>query len=585
MRITLFLLLYLSITIVYPQKNGKDLPDILTAGKVDTVSVNRLNSLSQKIMLSNPDSAIKYAQNALFISKDLDYVKGEALALKLMAQGLIYLGKYEEALESTTNALNLYLGIRDELGAADVLRQIGTIKMYTGEYQLAIENYNQSIDLFKNNENLKGQAEAYNGLGNIEQKKGNYPQASEYLHHALALTQKLGDKEGEANALNNIGIIYEYTGDFEKALNNYFKALQIYNELDDQLGLAIGLHNAGIILKRTKKYDSALYNFEQAMAIDMKIGALDGVAYDKKEMGETYLLMERMDTAYIYLHDALLLSKKFNDPVVTVPTLIGLGKIHHAKNRTDSSLFYFITAFDKAKEVELINEQKDAAKSLFELYDQLGNVNEAYKYHKIYYSLKDSLFNDENIRKLAVLEAEYKYNNKRTQEELKNKLNEAERDRELAEAIWLRNTSIIAIVILTLLAIYTYINYRRKMRANAKLNALNAAMLRQKEELTTQAYELAEFNSTLEQKVNQRTKQLENKNLQLEIKNEKLANYAFYNAHKLRAPLASIMGLASLLMNPKVIAQERQDIASKIQDCSNDLNQIIQEMRKLLEDE
>ncbi len=43
---------------------------------------------------------------------------------------------------------------------------------------------------------------------------------------------------------------------------------------------------------------------------------------------------------------------------------------------------------------------------------------------------------------------------------------------------------------------------------------------------------------SLETKVTQRTSELEKKNEELKSKNNKLAEYAFINAHKLRAPVA-----------------------------------------------
>ena len=551
----------------------------------DTAKVNTLNKLSLAYLASDTDSSIYFAQQGLELAKDLDYVSGEAFSIKQIAQGLIYMGKYDEALGNANQALDLYKSLRDEVGEASVLREIGTVQMYKGDFSAAMENFKKAVVLYENNGNLKGQAASFNALGNVAQKKGDYPQASEYLHKALGISQKLGDKSGEADELNNLGIIYELQDDLDKALANYGDAIAIYKTLNDKLGLAIGLHNAGIILKKTEKYDSAIYNFKRAMTLDLETGSLDGVAYDKKEMGETYLLMGEIDTAYVFLHDALKLSLEFKDPVVSVPTMTGLGFIHQIKNNTDSAIYYLNTAFTRAKEVELKNEQKEAAKALYKLFDQLGNIKKAYEYHRIYHILKESLFSEENIKKLAMVEAEYAYKNRRDQEELQAKLKEAERDRQLSDALWLRNTSIIGILLVALLAVYIYINYRKARKATNELNELHEEVLSQKEELSIQADALSELNNTLEQKVNQRTKQLESKNLQLEIKNEKLANYAFYNAHKLRAPLASIMGLTDLLMNPKVAAKERQEIATKIKASSNVLNEVIQQMRKLLEEE
>ena len=62
----------------------------------------------------------------------------------------------------------------------------------------------------------------------------------------------------------------------------------------------------------------------------------------------------------------------------------------------------------------------------------------------------------------------------------------------------------------------------------------------QNEEIMAQAEEIQGMNENLEMLVKQRTAELENKNKALE-------EYAFINAHKLRSPVASILGLLNLL--------------------------------------
>lgn len=577
----------------FSQSNTREeLINKLQSNLKDTARVNTFNKLSKAYTLSNNDSSLFYATKALELAKELDYIEGEAAANERIAQANIYIGNYDEALINSIKALDLFVMFGDPTDEAEILRQIGSIHMYQGSFEQGMDVLKKALKIFQKEGDLQGEASTYNALGNIAQKKGDYPEASEYLYQALTLNREIGNISGAADALNNLGIIYEFQEEFEKALNNYEQSYKVYQELDDKIGVAIGLHNAGIILKKIGKYDSAIHNFNAAMLIDFEMGALDGVAYDKKELGETYLLMGRLDTAYKYLHEALALSQHIHDPVVTVPTLIGLGNIHKRHNNIDSALYFLNGAFNQAEKFELQNELKEASKSLYELYDELGNVKMAYQFHKTYHQLKDMLFNEDKIKKLAILEAEYEYDKRRGEQELKSKLSNMEKDRQIADAVWVRNTSVIGLLILALLAVFIYINYRRKRIAHENLNSLNEEVIRQKEELSEQAQELVELNNrltslndTLELKVVKRTKQLENKNLQLEIKNQKLANYAFYNAHKLRAPLASLMGLTNLLTNPRIDLEERETITHKIQDCSNILNTVIQEMRELLEEE
>ena len=60
------------------------------------------------------------------------------------------------------------------------------------------------------------------------------------------------------------------------------------------------------------------------------------------------------------------------------------------------------------------------------------------------------------------------------------------------------------------------------------------------EEIISKGEEIRVINENLEKIVLERTKELEKKNKALE-------EYAFINAHKLRRPVASILGLVNLL--------------------------------------
>ncbi|MEX2231856.1 MAG: two-component regulator propeller domain-containing protein [Cyclobacteriaceae bacterium] len=85
----------------------------------------------------------------------------------------------------------------------------------------------------------------------------------------------------------------------------------------------------------------------------------------------------------------------------------------------------------------------------------------------------------------------------------------------------------------------------------------------QNEEIMAQAEEIQGINENLEMLVKQRTAELEKKNRALE-------EYAFINAHKLRSPVASILGLLNLLAkidqkdDTKVIREHLQQSADKL---------------------
>jgi PAS domain S-box-containing protein len=65
-------------------------------------------------------------------------------------------------------------------------------------------------------------------------------------------------------------------------------------------------------------------------------------------------------------------------------------------------------------------------------------------------------------------------------------------------------------------------------------------------------------------------------------KNRKLSEIAFFNSHKLRAPLARIIGLVSTLdLEEDIFSKTTKDTIKKLVDSTNELDQMVKEMGKL----
>jgi signal transduction histidine kinase len=97
----------------------------------------------------------------------------------------------------------------------------------------------------------------------------------------------------------------------------------------------------------------------------------------------------------------------------------------------------------------------------------------------------------------------------------------------------------------------------------------------QNEEIISQAEEIRVMNENLEKIVHDRTSELEKKNKALE-------EYAFINAHKLRSPVASILGLLNLMKKSHLV-DGMSDIIDHLEDSTNKLDDIVSSITKSIE--
>lgn len=132
---------------------------------------------------------------------------------------------------------------------------------------------------------------------------------------------------------------------------------------------------------------------------------------------------------------------------------------------------------------------------------------------------------------------------------------------------------------------------------NEEIMSQNEEILCQNEELFLQRKQLEESNlkidsahqeltvykDHLEETVQKRTSELFEANQILDRKNQQLEQFAFMAAHNLRSPVAGIMGLSSLLENDDSPETQREVIA-RIQESVKKLDVIVKSMSGILTD-
>lgn len=110
-----------------------------------------------------------------------------------------------------------------------------------------------------------------------------------------------------------------------------------------------------------------------------------------------------------------------------------------------------------------------------------------------------------------------------------------------------------------------------KEELQATIEELNVTNM----ELSTANEEIKVHNDNLDDLVKQRSKKIEE---QLNIFQE----YAYLNAHEVRAPLARILGLLDLL-EYDIEKKETSTIPNRLKDSAKELDSIVKSMNRLLE--
>lgn len=97
------------------------------------------------------------------------------------------------------------------------------------------------------------------------------------------------------------------------------------------------------------------------------------------------------------------------------------------------------------------------------------------------------------------------------------------------------------------------------------------------EEVRTQKDSLADMNLQLE-------KLVENRTTEILKKNEQLLEYAFYNSHKVRGPLARVIGLVYLLKMHPTDDAKLQELIDRLGISAHELDEIVKTISHVLEE-
>jgi tetratricopeptide (TPR) repeat protein len=449
--------------------------------------------------------ALEAFQKALAIRERIGDQQGIALCYNNIGVINVAQGRYAEALESYQKALTIRERIGDQQGIADCYNNIGIIHHAQGRYAEALESYQKALAIRERIGNQEGIATCHHNIGNIHYAQGRYAEALEAYQKALTIQERIGDQQGIAHCYNNIGAIHHAQGRYAEALESYQKALSIRERIGDQQGIATSYNNIGLIHADQGQYAEALESYQKALTIRERIGDQRGVAILYNNIGNIHRAQGRYAEALESYQKALTIRERIGDQQGVAILCNNIGIIHRVQGRYTKALEAFQKALAIAQPLGLQDYLDDIYLHLAQTDSALAASGlthlwkSAYLHHRLYAAYKDSVRNEESIRKQAQLESQYEY-------EKKTALLKAEQEKERALATaqlrqreTQRNLSLLALGI-ALIGLVTFAILYRKIRQQRDLIQKQSDEIQQKN-LALEQYnaELKSTNQALEE--------------------------------------------------------------------------------------
>jgi tetratricopeptide (TPR) repeat protein len=285
--------------------------------------------------------------------------------------------------------------------------------MHRISYLLSETDVNKSFEYYEKVSTLSdslhftfGKALASTNLGILLSSAGNYESSTKAFFKAIDLAKSCGAHRVEAVALNNIGENFATLKDFDKCRNYALQAIEINRSIKAWRGVALNYE----LLNRC--------DLEQGLFINAKMNLDAGMPYaiETKEnyvlsqfylgYGKLHAIYNRYDSANYYFNKAIISAKEAGDIRNEFQAFLAEARyMKHIPIREKTALL--TNALQLAEQTHFAEGRAKALEQLSTAYDEMNNKDSSMFFYRMFRSVRDSLFSENNRRNTIVNESEW----------------------------------------------------------------------------------------------------------------------------------------------------------------------------------
>lgn len=375
-------------------------------------------------------------------------------------------------------------------------------------------------------EHTAGLATAYNRIGLVNMFLDNYPRSLESFIEAKALYHSLGDQAREATVNVNMAMLYYELGQYDKALSLNQESMKMRKSLGiTGTPIATTLSTqANIRYMHLGDTLGALSDNAEARSIFLEAGSFADAAGCSANLAMIYIDLSQLDSAETYLRNSEDLLQKSTAQVYLPFVLHMKARLFEAKGKPDEAIEYAQQSLEKAESNQQIDQAKNTAFQLYQLYKNKGAYPEALDAHERYSKYVEQVESAEQKKFLADIEYRSLLSEKEFELQAKTERNELQTKITAYVGIALALSILLVIVLL-----YAY----RRNRSNSLI------LYKQKRILEEQAAKLER------------------------IDRDKTRLFGVIS-HDLRGPISNLGGLLNLMKDDKLSREDFNALSERL---------------------
>lgn len=282
----------------------------------------------------------------------------ELVAKQHMSIGRIHdmrLSQYAQARAAYGEGLRIYTVLGRKADMAQALLDIGRCARLMGNFPEADAKYAEALKLAgnaKDQERLR--LRVLIEQANNAWQQARYQQAFDLQRQVLKSAELNGWVLEQVIARNTAGLLWWSLGDHERAVRELDAALPLAKSLRIRKDeVATTLNNRGLVERDMGRHDTALATLGEAFSIDREIRSRWAIAYDLRNIAQTYTRMGDPKKALPLLDEALGIVAATGNRINQTKILLAQGEANLALGNTDKARTAFAQADALAADMAL----------------------------------------------------------------------------------------------------------------------------------------------------------------------------------------------------------------------------------------
>ena len=362
---------------------------------------------------------------------------------------------------------------------------------------------------------LKNSIEVKIKNSELDFNKGDYQSSISNLNNALEIARQIDSKEELGKINCKIASVFYKLKELDSADVYISRAIDIQSNIDDQINLAISRFTNGLIYLERQQYVQAVDLFTNSGIVFEENNLNEYSAKVALYQGVTHINLGDYAKGNTFLDKAILLSKRFDFPLIESTAHIYSGKISYTLGKHDQAVVQINEGIELSNPKDNIESITEGYKILSQLYAYKEDYKSAYNNSVLYQKLHDSIIHTNQINNLKLSEAGSNNPIEISSENINNSnqptIDESDGFGQLTTIL-----SVALITILSLLTLSLYKNNNIRLKTNNMLFKKNKELLTEKEKAEIAAKTKSNFLSTV--------------------------------THELRTPLYAVTGLTNMLL-------------------------------------